>query len=295
MSKLEAYTLREVDQSLWKWEESASGTSHRQRPEEEAPDPSLNARIRERLKKRVVSDKMRLDGCSLRDVCKMFYRLSGSGEYVPKAEFCIVIDVEVLSVILRAPEAERNSGAFEASSKSVFVKVVDVNGVDEDEVYDDDDSDSSDGEGEGGGNQRRENGQMGSDPKYECWMKASLNYLWDLWSKDEMELVYPDRDPFTGEMRVYVGEGAYDLESGLVDSYLNWPPRYFGLSSAKIPPPPPPGFPDLVDMYRQMKNRKPVTSPQARFHSLLNSLNLTPACLRLSLWFPRHGKDISVC
>lgn len=101
---------------------------------------------------------------------------------------------------------------------------------------------------------------MGDDPGYECWMKVSLNYLWALWCQDDMELVHPGRDPFTGDMRVHKGEGEYSLEYAKLNSYRNWPAPYFDLSPAKIPPLPP-DFEDLVDMYQQMKNRRPVRSP----------------------------------
>lgn len=114
---------------------------------QEAPDPSLNARIRERLRNRIMNDKTLLDGRLLKDVRKMFNLLTGGGEYVPKSVFCIVmIDEEVLQVILHAPEPERNCDSFKATLESVFVKVIDGVRLEEDELYDDDDDDNSGGE-----------------------------------------------------------------------------------------------------------------------------------------------------
>ena len=95
VSKLEAYMLREVDKSLWEWEEPPTAQYEivfgRQK---EAPDPSLNTTICKQLKNRIMGDQTKLDGCSLEAVRSLFCHFPGPGEYIPNKDICVVIDEE---------------------------------------------------------------------------------------------------------------------------------------------------------------------------------------------------------
>lgn len=151
------------------------------------------------------------------------------------------------------PESEEAWDAVVAKLEAYMAREVDEEDDEEEGEEEEDEEDDDDDHGEG---------WMAKDGNYEGWMKASMNRLWDLWSQDEMEIAYPDRDPFTGEMRVYTG-GGYSSEDLLYNSYMNWPPGDMDISSAILPPPPPrdPRIQDLAAMYERMKDRRPVGNP----------------------------------